>query len=64
MVAGALMANYAVLRGDSSVMFTSYPPMKASHWFYLSLILFAVGALIGCRCFFGTLVIAQGGAHL
>jgi len=60
MVAGALMANYAVLRGDSSVMFTSYPPMMASHWFYLSLILFAVGALIGVGCFFGTLVIARG----
>lgn len=59
MVVGALMANYAVLRGDSSVMFTSYPPMQASHWFYLSLILFAVGALIGVACFFGTLVIAR-----
>ena len=59
MVAGALMANYAVLHGDSSVMFTSYPPMQASHWFYLSLILFAVGALIGVACFFGTLVIAR-----
>ncbi len=59
MVVGALMANYAVLRGDSSVMFTSYPPMQASHWFYLSLILFAVGALIGVGVFFGTLVIAR-----
>ncbi len=59
MVVGALMANYAVLRGDSSVMFTSYPPMQASHWFYLSLILFAVGALIAVAVFFGTLVIAK-----
>ena len=59
MVIGAVMANYAVLRGDSSVMFTSYPPMQASHWFYLSLIIFAVGALIGVMVFFGTLVVAK-----
>ena len=59
MVAGALMANYAVLRGDSTVMFTSYPPMQASPWFYLSLILFAVGALAGVGVFFGTLVVAK-----
>lgn len=59
MLVGALMANYAVLRGDSSVMFTSYPPMMASQWFYLSLILFAVGALISVFVFFGTLVVAK-----
>jgi cytochrome c oxidase subunit 1 len=59
MMAGAVMANYAVLRGDSSVMFTSYPPMQASHWFYLSLIVFAVGALIAVMVFFGTLVVAK-----
>jgi cytochrome c oxidase subunit 1 len=40
-------------------MFTSYPPLQASPWFYLGLILFAVGALIGCAVFFGTLVIAK-----
>ncbi len=59
MLVGAGMANYAVLRGDSSVMFTSYPPMQASHWFYLSLILFAVGALLSVMVFFGTLVVAK-----
>ncbi len=59
MVIGGVMANYAVLRGDSSVMFTSYPPMMASHWFYLSLIIFAVGALVGVMVFFGTLVVAK-----
>ncbi|EPX77164.1 cbb3-type cytochrome c oxidase subunit I [Litoreibacter arenae] len=59
MVVGAVMANYAVLRGDSTVMFTSYPPMQASQWFYLSLILFAVGALIAVFIFFATLVIAK-----
>lgn len=59
MVVGAVMANVAVLQGDSSVMFTSYVPMKAAPHFYLGLILFAVGALIGCCIFFATLVIAK-----
>jgi cytochrome c oxidase subunit 1 len=60
MVIGALANNYAVLwRGDSSVMFTSYAPMPASPFFYLGLILFAVGALIGCFVFLGTLVVAK-----
>jgi len=59
MVVGALMTNVAVLQGDSSVMFTSYPPLQAQPHFYLGLILFAVGALIGCFIFLGTLVIAR-----
>ncbi len=59
MVVGALMANVAVLQGDSSVMFTSYVPMQAAPHFYLGLILFAVGTLIACFIFFGTLVIAK-----
>jgi cytochrome c oxidase subunit 1 len=60
MVVGALMNNYSVfVRQDSSVMFTSYVPMQA-HWsFYLGLILFAVGALIGCFIFLGTLVVGK-----
>ncbi len=59
MVLGALMNNYSVIRGDSSVMFTSYAPMGAHPTFYLGLILFAVGALIACFVFFGTLVVAK-----
>lgn len=59
MTIGAVMGNYAVLAGESSVMFTSYVPMQASPWFYLGLILFAVGALIGCFVFLGTLVVAK-----
>ena len=60
MIVGALMNNYAVLvRGDSSVMFTAYAPMGA-HWsFYLGLILFAVGALLGCFVFLGTLAVGK-----
>ena len=59
MLVGGLLTNVAVLQGDSSVMFTSYVPMQASPNFYLGLILFAVGALIGCCIFLGTLVIAK-----
>jgi cytochrome c oxidase subunit 1 len=53
------MNNVAVFRGGSSVMFTSYVPMQATPDFYLGLILFAVGALIACFVFFGTLVVGQ-----
>lgn len=59
MILGAVVTNVAVLQGGSSVMFTSYVPMQAAPHFYLGLILFAVGALIGCFVFFGTLVIAR-----
>ena len=59
MVVGAIMNNVAVYGGSSSVMMTSYVPMMAEPNFYLGLILFAVGALIACFVFFGTLVVAK-----
>ncbi len=59
MVVGAIITNIAVLQGESTVMFTSYPPMMARPHFYLGIILFAVGALIGCGLFFATLMIAR-----
>ena len=59
MLIGAVMNNLTVFQGGSSVMMTSYVPMMASSWFYLGLILFAVGALIACFVFFGTLVVAK-----
>jgi cytochrome c oxidase subunit 1 len=59
MLAGAVLNNVAVFRGDSTVMFTSYVPLPANPMFYLGLILFAVGALIGCFIFLGTLVVAR-----
>jgi len=59
MLVGAVMNNVAVFQGESSVMMTSYVPMMA-HWsFYLGIILFAVGALIACAVFFGTLIVAR-----
>ncbi|MDA1308749.1 MAG: cbb3-type cytochrome c oxidase subunit I [Proteobacteria bacterium] len=59
MLLGAVIANVAVLQGESSVMFTSYVPMQAAPHFYLGLILFAVGALVAVFIFFGTLVTAR-----
>ena len=59
MVIGAVTTNVAIFQGKSSVMMTSYVPMAAEPAFYLGLILFAVGALIGCFVFLGTLVIAR-----
>ena len=32
MVIGAVVTNIAILRGDSSVMMTSYAPMPAGKW--------------------------------
>lgn len=51
MLGGAIVTNIAVLRGDSSVMFTSYVPMKAAPDFYLGIIVFAVGVLLACFVF-------------
>ena len=59
MVIGAVVTNVSIFQGGSSVMFTSYVPMPAAPHFYLGLILFAVGALIGCFVFLGTLVVAR-----
>ncbi len=59
MLIGAVMTNLAVLSGTSTVMFTSYPPMMASPYFYLGIILFAVGALVGCLLFMFTLDAAK-----
>jgi len=59
MLAGIVVNNAAVATGTASVMMTSYVPMPANPNFYLGLILFAVGALIGCFIFLATLVIAK-----
>ncbi len=59
MVLGAAITNWKVLEGNSSVMMTSYVPMQADPLFYVGLILFAVGALIACFIFLGTLVVAK-----
>jgi len=60
MLAGGGLINVIVLfTGTSDVMFTSYIPLKAHPLYYLGVILFAVGALVGVCLFFATLMIAK-----
>jgi cytochrome c oxidase subunit 1 len=59
MLIGAVTVNVTVFMGEATVMFTSYVPLPGHPAFYLGLILFAVGALIGCFIFLGTLVVAK-----
>jgi cytochrome c oxidase subunit 1 len=57
MVTGMVMVNTMVLGGKADVMMTSYAPIKAHPLYYLGIILFAVGALLGVMLFFGNLMI-------
>ncbi len=59
MVAGALVVEWTMFTGKADVLFTSYVPLRASPWFYLGVILFAVGALLVVAIFFATLVVAR-----
>ena len=59
MLVGAVLVDVMVFTGKATVMFSSYVPLQADPLYYLGIILFAVGALIGCGIFFGTLAIAK-----
>ena len=59
MVVGAVLVNITVLAGKADVLFTSYPPLKATPAYYLGIILFAVGALIVCGLFMASMVVAK-----
>lgn len=60
MTIGGLLVNGVVLVDPhSSVMFSAYVPLKANPLFYLSYILFAVGALITVITFFINIVVAK-----
>lgn len=59
MLVGAAITAVTILLGEADVMFTSYVPLQAHHMYYLGIILFAVGAIIGCVVFFGTLIVAK-----
>ena len=45
---GTLMAALAVMSGNASVLYTFYPPMTATVWFYIGLVLVVVGSWIWC----------------
>ncbi len=59
MAIGGLLVNVIILLGKADVMFTAYVPLKAHPLFYLSYIIFAVGALIAVILFFINIVTAK-----
>jgi cytochrome c oxidase subunit 1 len=59
MLVGASITAVTILLGEADVMFTSYVPLQAHHMYYLGIILFAVGAIVGCVVFFATLMVAK-----
>jgi len=59
MAGGAILINVMVLLGKADVLFTAYVPLKAHPLFYLGIVLFAVGALIGVGLFFATVIMAK-----
>lgn len=59
MLVGSLGMMITMLTGRATVMFTAYPPLEASQWFYLSYILFAVGALVAVILFIVNVVAAR-----
>jgi len=59
MLVGGGLVTVMILLGNADVMFTSYVPLKAHHLYYLGVILFAVGAIIGCIVFLATVAVAK-----
>src|SRR5699024_2044673 len=46
MLIGVVMVVTTVILGNSSVMYTFYPPMQASPWFYVGLVFLVIGIWI------------------
>lgn len=46
MLVGTLLAAYAILRNQATVLFTFYPPMRASSLFYLGAALLVISTLL------------------
>jgi cytochrome c oxidase subunit 1 len=59
MLGGALLVEAMMWGGKADVLFTSYVPLRASPWYYLGVILFAVGTLVVVSLFFVNLVVAR-----
>jgi cytochrome c oxidase subunit I len=43
LVVGVIMVATTIIMGDASVMYTFYPPMQASPWFYIGLVFVVLG---------------------
>lgn len=59
MAGGFILTDAMILSGNADVTMTSYVPMKAHPLYYLGIILFAVGALMGVGLFFGNIWLAK-----
>jgi cytochrome c oxidase subunit 1 len=59
MTGGSVVLLLTILLGDASVMFTAYPPLVATQWFYIGYLVFAVGALGAIVNFALTIVAAR-----
>ncbi len=59
MLVGSLGVTYTMLSGQATVMFTAYPPLKASPLFYGMMLLYAVGALVAVLHFLVNIVTAR-----
>jgi heme/copper-type cytochrome/quinol oxidase subunit 1 len=46
MLAGTTMAALTILRGDATVLYTFYTPLKASPWFYIGATLLVLGTWV------------------
>jgi cytochrome c oxidase subunit I len=47
-IIGVVMVLATIIAGHASVLFTFYPPLTASPWFYIGLVLVVVGSWIWC----------------
>jgi cytochrome c oxidase subunit I len=54
-ILGTLMAAVTILAGNATVLFTFYPPLTASPFFYIGLVLVVVGSWIWC----GLMIVAM-----
>lgn len=46
MLAGSVMAAATIFAGEASVLYTFYPPLKASPFFYIGLVLLVIGSWV------------------
>src|SRR5215203_4002091 len=47
-IGGTLLAALSVISGNASVLYTFYPPLTATAWFYIGLVLVVVASWIWC----------------
>jgi cytochrome c oxidase subunit I len=59
MILGIGFAQWAMLSGNATVMFTAYPPLTAHPLYYAGVLMFAVGVLVAVILFFTNLVLAK-----